>query len=32
MVKDFEPLPIIEIEGFGNLSAVKIVEDMGIKS
>jgi leucyl-tRNA synthetase len=28
----FEPVPIIEIPGFGNLSAVKLVEEMKIQS
>ena len=28
----FEPVPIIDIPGYGNLPAVKIVEDMKIQS
>jgi len=28
----FEPIPIIEIPEFGNLSAVKLVEEMKIQS
>ena len=32
MVLPFDPVPIIEVPDFGNLTAVKIVEDMKIKS
>lgn len=32
MVLPFEPIPIIEIPEFGNLSAVKVVDDMKIQS
>ena len=32
MVLPFEPVPIIEIPEFGNLAAVKLVEDMKIQS
>ncbi len=28
----FDPVPIIEIPGFGDMAAVKLVNDMGIKS
>ena len=31
-VKDFAPVPIIDIPEFGNLSAVKLVEEMKIQS
>ena len=32
MVLPFDPVPIIEVPDFGNLAAVKICEDMKIKS
>jgi hypothetical protein len=32
MVLPFDPVPIIEVPGYGNLTAVKICEDMKIKS